>query len=305
MRICMDWRSVKFDWNRARAFLVTAEEGSLSAASRALGMTQPTIGRQVSALEEELGVTLFERVGHGLVLTPSGMELVEHVRSMGEAASRVSLAATGNSQSIEGSVCISASEVDAAFRLPAIVAKLRRLEPGIDVEIVATNAESDLRRREADIAIRSYRPTQSHLIAKQIGTIGGGIFATPAYLDSLGNPQTPEQLAKADFVGFNRSGELIEAMKLFKITLTQKNFPIISQNHLIQWEHVKQGLGIGVMTIDIAAREPKVVRVLPQFPALPVPVWLVAHREIHTSRRVRFVFDLLAAELGMSGSNPP
>src|SRR6056297_2910935 len=106
----MDWRSVGFDWNRARAFLVTAEEGSLSRAARALGMTQPTLGRQVSALEHELGVALFERVGRGLELTPSGLELVEHVRRMGEAATRVSLTASGQSQSIEGTVCITATE---------------------------------------------------------------------------------------------------------------------------------------------------------------------------------------------------
>lgn len=293
----MDWRSVRFDWNRARAFLVTVEEGSLSAAARALGLTQSTLGRQVSALEEELGTVLFERVGRGLTLTPSGLELVEHVRAMGEAASLVSLSATGKSQSIEGSVCISASEVDAAFRLPQIVAKIRQREPGIEIEIVATNAESDLRRREADIAIRNYRPTQPNLIAKKVGDIRGRIFATPDYLQSIGNPQTPEEFSHAQFIGFNRSGELIEAMKLFGLNLTQKNYPVISANQLIQWEHVKQGLGIGILTEDLGDKEPKVQRVLPDIPPLIVPVWLVAHRELHTSRRVRFVFDLMAMEL--------
>ncbi|MCH7911226.1 MAG: LysR family transcriptional regulator, partial [Candidatus Hydrogenedentes bacterium] len=114
----MDWRSVKFDWNRARAFLVTAEEGSLSAAARALGMAQPTLGRQVDALEQELGVVLFQRVGRGLALTPSGLELLEHVRAMGAAASRVSLTSFGQSQSIEGTICIGASEIYAAILLP-------------------------------------------------------------------------------------------------------------------------------------------------------------------------------------------
>ena len=93
----MDWRSVKFDWNRARAFLVTAEEGSLAAAARALDMTQPTLGRQVAALEREIGVDLFSRRGRGLELTPSGMKLVEHVRTMGDAANQFSLSATGKS----------------------------------------------------------------------------------------------------------------------------------------------------------------------------------------------------------------
>ena len=103
----MVWRNINFDWNRARAFLVTAEEGSLSAAARALGLAQPTLGRQVDALEEELGVTLFERFGRGLQLTPAGHELVTHARAMGEAASRLSMAAYGQSGEIEGTVSIS------------------------------------------------------------------------------------------------------------------------------------------------------------------------------------------------------
>jgi DNA-binding transcriptional LysR family regulator len=302
----MDWRSVNFDWNRARAFLVTAEEGSLSAAARALGMAQPTLGRQVAALEQELGVALFERVGRGLTLTPSGLELMDHVRAMGEAAARMSLSASGKAQAIEGTVSISASEVDAAFRLPLIIRKLREIAPGIDVEIVATNAESDLRRREADIAIRNYRPTQPNLVARKIRDIEGRIYATPGYLGSIGNPVSPQDYAQADFIGFNRSGELIAAMSRFGLTLTQQNFPVVSQSHLVQWSHVRQGLGIGVMAADIADAEPEVVAVLPDAAPIMVPVWLVTHREVHTSRRVRLVFDLMARELarpyGSSGA---
>ncbi|WP_244577824.1 LysR family transcriptional regulator [Hoeflea halophila] len=288
---------MNFDWNRARAFLVTAEEGSLSAAARALGMAQPTLGRQVAALEQELGVALFERVGRGLTLTPGGLELMDHVRAMGEAAARMSLSASGRTQAIEGTVSISASEVDAAFRMPAILARLRQEAPGIDVELVATNSESDLRRREADIAIRNYRPTQPNLVGRRIRDLEGRIYASPAYLDSISNPETPEAVSKAHFIGFNRSGEFITAMARFGLTLTQRNFPLVSESHLVQWNHVKQGLGIGVMAADIGDAEPGVVRVLPDAEALVVPVWLVTHREVHTSRRVRLVYDLMAEEL--------
>ena len=293
----MDWRSVNFDWNRARAFLVTAEEGSLSAAARALGMAQPTLGRQVTALEQELGVVLFERVGRGLTLTPSGLELMDHVRGMGDAAARMSLAASGKAQAIEGTVSISASEVDAAYRLPPIIAGLRQAAPGIDVEIVATNAESDLRRREADIAIRNYRPTQPNLVARKIRDLEGRIYATPGYLQGIGNPSTPEAVSAADFIGFNRSGEFIAAMTRFGLTLTQKNFPVVSESHLVQWHHVRQGLGIGIMPSDIGDTDPDVVQVLPGLDPIVVPVWLVTHREVHTSRRVRLVFDLMAKML--------
>ncbi|GAB5470911.1 MAG: LysR family transcriptional regulator [Rhodospirillales bacterium] len=298
MHIRMDWRSVKFDWNRARAFLVTAEEGSLSAAARALDMAQPTLGRQVSALEDELGVVLFERAGRGLELTPSGLELVEHVRSMGEAASRVSLTASGQSQSIEGSVCITASEATAAYLLPAIVARLRQAEPGILVEILATNSISDLRRREADIAVRSARPTDPDLIARKLKDETARLFAAEAYIQRFGGFQAAEDLARAQFIGFHENDRYLEGLNGLGLTLTARNFPIQTASHLVHWELVKQGLGIGLMLTTVGDAETSVRRAADWLPPFEIPVWLVAHRALNTSRRIRLVFDWLVEELG-------
>ena len=297
MHFRMDWRSVKFDWNRARAFLVTAEEGSLSAAARALGMAQPTLGRQVDALEEELGVVLFERVGRGLTLTPSGLELLDHVRAMGDAANRVSLSAAGQSQSIEGTVCITASETYAAILLPPIIAKLRRAEPGIDIEIVTSNKASDLRRREADIAIRNFRPTEPDLVAKKIRDVPARLYAAPAYLERIGIPKVPYDLRHADFISIDNSGMLLKGLNALGLNLAQRNFPIFTENYLVMWELVKHGLGIGVLDGNIGDAEPLVRRALPELEPLMFPIWLVAHREVNTSRRIRVVFDLLAEEL--------
>lgn len=297
MHIRMDWKSVKFDWNRARAFLVTAEEGSLSAAARALGMTQPTLGRQVSALEEELSVVLFERVGLGLELTPTGLDLLEHVRSMGEAASRVSLTASGQSQNIEGTVCISASEVFSVFLLPPIIAKLHKLEPKISIEIIATNETSDLRKREADIALRNFRPTQPELIAKKIKDVSARLYATPNYLNSINNPTSVDDLEQASFISFDNTGMLMNELNKRGMNLTKKNFSLLSENYLVHWELVKQGLGIGIMPEEIADADPLVQQVLPKLEAITFPIWLTTHRELNTSRRVRMVFDLLANEL--------
>jgi DNA-binding transcriptional LysR family regulator len=293
----MDWRSVKFDWNRARAFLVTAEEGSLSAAARALGMAQPTLGRQVNALEDELGVVLFERVGRGLTLTPSGLELLDHVRAMGNAANRISLSAAGQSQSIEGTICISASEIYAAFLLPPIIIKLRELEPGIDVEIVASHATSDLRRREADIAIRNFRPTEPDLVAKKIRDVPARLYATPNYIERIGSPRLPVDLGQADFISIDSAGALRNGLNAIGFNLTRQNFPIMTENYLVMWELVKHGLGIGILDGNIGDAEPLVERVLPDLDPLMFPIWLVAHRELNTSRRIRVVFDLLATEL--------
>ena len=293
----MDWKSVKFDWNRARAFLVTAEEGSLSAAARALGMTQPTLGRQVTALEQELGVVLFNRVGTGLVLTPGGLELLDQARIMGDAANRMSLSASGQSKEIEGSICISASEIDATFRLPAIIAKLRKMAPGIEVEIVASNTPSDLGRREADIAIRNFRPTQPELIAKKIKDIPAQLYATPEYLKSIGMPTTIADLNQANFISFDSTDRLLKALNERGLNLSKKNFRLISENYIVHWELVKKGLGIGIMPADIGDAEPLVQPVLEGFKLLTFPMWLTAHSELKTSRRVRMVFDLLATEL--------
>ena len=291
----MDWRSLKFDWNRARAFLVTAEEGSLSAAARSLGMTQPTLGRQVTALEQELGVSLFERVGRGLTLTAAGAGLLEHVRAMGQAASHVSLTASGQSQSIEGTITITASELIAAFLLPAPLARLRALHPGITVKLVASNQVHDLRRREADIAIRSGRPTDPALIATRLRDTPGNLYATPAYLKSIGRPTTIADLRRAHFIGFGDDDRFLSGLNALGFQLTEKNFPLHATAHMVLWELVKSGLGIGSVIEEVGDVEPLVERVLPKMAPIPVQAWLVAHREVHTSRRVRTVFDLLAA----------
>jgi DNA-binding transcriptional LysR family regulator len=296
----MDWRSIKFDWNKARAFLVTAEEGSLSAAARALGMAQPTLGRQVDGLEQELGIVLFERVGRGLTLTPSGLELLDHVRDMGEAAGRVSLTALGQSQALEGTICISASETYAAVLLPPIIAKLRIMEPGIQVEIVVANHASDLRRREADIAIRNFRPTEPDLIAKKIGDADAILYATPGYIGKIGNPTKPYDLRHADFVNMDHGGMMLKGLNTLGLGLTEANFPLLTESYLVMWELVRQGAAIGVLDAHIGDADPIVRRVLPDLEPLVFPIWLVAHRELSTSRRIRRVYDFLADELRRS-----
>jgi DNA-binding transcriptional LysR family regulator len=300
MRLRMDWRSIRFDWNRARAFLVAAEEGSFSAAGRALSIAQPTIGRQVAALEEELGVALFERIGNVLTLTSSGLDVMDHLRSMGDAATRVSLTAAGKSLSVDGTVCITASELIAAHILPPIIGRMRRTHPGIEIEIIASNNARDLRRREADIAVRNFTPTQPDLMAKKIADRNARLYATPAYLKRIGHPSSPAGLSHAEFFGFDRTELMIKGLRALGVELSPKNFPIITDNHLVQWELAKQGVGICIVMDEVGDAEPRVRRVLPKLPPIAVPVWLATHRELHTSRRIRVVFDLLADELSRS-----
>jgi DNA-binding transcriptional LysR family regulator len=216
---------------------------------------------------------------------------------MGDAANRVSLAAAGQSQSIEGSICIAASEVHAALLLPPVVARLRATHPGIHIEIVASSKPSDLRRREADIAIRSFAPTEPDLIARKIRDIPARLYATPGYLESIGNPQLPYDLRHADFISIDSSGMFLKGLNAMGLGLTEANFPILTENYLVMWEYVKRGIAIGIQDGNIGDAEPSVRRVLPNLEPLLFPLWLVAHRELNTSRRVRVVFDILAEEL--------
>ena len=288
----------EFDWNRARAFWQTAEQGSFSAAARVLGTTQPTIGRQVAALEDELGVVLFERVGNGLELTSAGLDLVEHVRAMGEAANHIALVAAGQADAIDGTVCLTASELIAAYLLPPVIAGLRREHPGIELEIVASNSVRDLLRREADIAIRNVAPTHPDLVARSLGERRARPYASREYLSRIGNPRTPAALAEVgEFFGFDRSDMMLEVLRADGLPLTPASFPIVTSNHLVQWELAKRGAGICFVMEEVGDATPGMVRVLPELKPLPVPIWLVSHRELRTSRRIRLVFDALADAL--------
>jgi DNA-binding transcriptional LysR family regulator len=290
----MNWQAVAFDWNHARAFLVTAEEGTLSAAARALGLSQPTLGRQVAALEESLGVLLFERVGKSLSLTQTGRDLLAHVRLMGQGATGISLAASGHSDAIEGKVSVTAFDGAATYLLPRVLERLQTSAPGLQVDLLASNLVQDIQRREADIALRHVRPEQPDLIAKRLPDFAASLYASTAWLNRHGRPRTGQDLKNAPLIGYTSPGNMFADLQARGVPVTERNVRFATDSTVVAWEMIKQGLGIGVNMREVAAVTPGVEAVLPDFPPIPVPIWIVTHRELHTSRRIRLVFDLLA-----------
>lgn len=293
----INWRTIQFDWNHAMAFLVTAEEGSLSAAGRALGIAQPTVGRQIAALEQELNVVLFNRVGKQLVLTQIGLEVVAYVRQMSEAASRFSLAVNGQSQELAGEVCISATDSFAALGLPPIIKKIRARYPRINIKVIASNELSNLGQGEADIAIRNIQPTQPDLIAKKMGNVAARLYGASEYLNKLGRPITLATLNNAEFAWFERSDESIIPLCSLGLSIKPDNITVVSDNHLVQWENIKLGIALGMMIEAVGDNEPLVERVLPNDKVLLFPVWLVANQQLRSSKRIRAVFDVLTETL--------
>lgn len=200
-------------------------------------------------------------------------------------------------RSYEGQVCITASDGMSSYHLPRVLERLREMAPEIEVEILASNAIQDLRRREADIAIRHIRPEQPELIARLIRVTTAHLVASPTHLEQHGRPTGASDLSDASFIGFENPDRMISFLNTFGLALTRSNVKLVTNSGIAVWEMVKQGLGIGVMTRDLAAVTAGVEIILPDLVSIEVPIWLTTHRELHTSRRIRLVFDLLADAL--------
>lgn len=287
----------EFDWNLIKSFVAVAETGSLSAAARRLAASQPTLGRHIAELELALGVTLFRRGRRGYELTEAGSTLYERGRAVSEQANAFSLLALGSVEAIEGTVRIAASEVVAAFVLPEMMAQLGEEEPGIEVEIVASNQVENLLRRDADIAIRMVRPAQNELVARKVSDIPLCLCAAKSYLDRRGRPEKPGDLADHALVGFDRSDEIIRGFTAFGIPVGRSHFRFRTDNQIVLWEAVRTGNGIGIGQEPLADSDPGLEKLFPEVPLPNLPVWLAMHRDVRTSMRIRRVADFLHEEL--------
>ena len=217
---------------------------------------------------------------------------------MGDAANSISLAATGQSQAVTGHVLISATNGMATFYLPPILKKLRKTAPDLQIEIIASNELSDLRRREADIAIRHSRPKDETLFAKRLRDTKARLFASKEYLDEVGRPKSLADLEKLTFVGFDQPEQRLGLMASRGVNLTTANFNFSTSSVTLTLELVRQGFGIGILPIDIGADYPELENPYSAFEAISIETWLVAHRELKTNLRIRVVFDLLAKGIG-------
>ena len=243
-------------------------------------------------------MTLFERTSRALLLTQSGVELLAHFRTMGDAANAISVAATGQSEAVTGHVLISATDMMATYFLPSILKKLRITAPDLQIEIIASHEVSDLRRREADIAIRHGRPTDEALFAKRLRDTTAHLFASNKYLDEVGRPKTLADLEKLTFVGFDQPELRLGLMASRGVNLTTANFNFSTSSGTLMLEFVRQGFGIGILPVEVGAAYPELENPYSAFEPLRIETWLVAHRELKTNLRIRVVFDLLAEGIG-------
>ena len=285
-----------FDWNLAKTLLAVVDEGSLSAAARALGQTQPTVSRQIAALENSLGVSLFERTGRSVELSHSGAELLDHIRNMATGANMVALVATGQSQSVEGLVRITASELMSAHILPPILETITTQAPSLEIDVVADNGVRDLVRREADIAIRHVRPDQPNLLTRRVRDEVMRFYASSSYLQAMG-PFKTSDISSHQIISFVDADRMLDYLRPLKLGLTRANFRLSSSSQLVALEMARHGLGVIIAPDWVAEGDSIFVQVMDDVEVFTIPTWLVTHREMKTNQRIQLVFDHLVNKL--------
>ena len=286
-----------FDWSLVRAFLAVAETGSLSAAARSLRASQPTLGRQIRAMETQLGATLFHRQARGFALTETGAALVAPANAMRDAMMQITLTAAGREVKLAGTVRITASVATSLYHLPAIIADIRTREPDIAIELAPSDDSRNLLFREADIAVRMYRPEQLDLVAQHLGDIPLGIFASKSYVARRGVPTGRGDIMAHDFVGFDTNPAIIDGFRAAGLPVDRDWFKVRCDDNAAYWNLVRRGCGIGFAQISLGMDDPDVIQIDLGFPLPPLPIWLVAHEAMRQTPRVRRVWDLLATGL--------
>ena len=286
------------DWSLLQSFLAVAEGGSLSAAARATGQSQPTIGRHIKQLEEQLGLSLFRRIPRGLEPTEAALPMIDMARNMAQNAAKLSQLAAGGQMGLRGTVRITASRVLSQYTLPPVLAALRRAEPEIQIELVPSDTSENLLFREADIALRMYRPEQLDIIARHVADLPIGLYAAQTYLAQHGHPQNTDDLMQHSFVGYDRDERIIRMMHSMGFPVNRGFFGIRCDDQTVHWELVRAGCGVGGMQCQIADADPLLARILPDLELPTMPLWLAAPQALRTNPRIRRVWDFLAQALG-------
>lgn len=284
----------EFDWALVRSFVAVMDAGSLTGAARRLGAQQPTLSRHIAELEAQLGAPLFERTGRGVVPTALALQIADAARRMASGADALRLALLRGREVTTGSVRVTTSNVAATWLMPEVLAALREAEPGIQVELVASNALTNLLRREADIAVRLVRPVQTSLVARKLADMPIVAAAHASYLARAGTPRQPTDLLQHTLIGYDRDDLMLRGFAALGVTMRREDFALRTDDQVAYGRLVAAGAGIGFVAAYNLRHWPGVSPLLPMLKIPPLPCWLAVHREIRGSRVVRRVYDFLA-----------
>ncbi|MEM8728306.1 MAG: LysR family transcriptional regulator [Pseudomonadota bacterium] len=285
------------DWTLVQSFLAVAETGSLSAAAKTLGRSQPTLGRQIQTLEAALGASLFERHARGLRVSPTGISLLPHARTMRAALHSLSLAAAEQAGALAGTVRLTASLFLSHYVLPPVLAEIRAQAPEIDLELLASDDSESLHFQKADIALRMYRPDQLDLVTRHLAEIEIAAFAATSYLDRRGRPDSEQALRDHDLIGFDQNPLIRDMMRARGLEMARKDFAVRCDNQATYLALLQAGCGIGFTQVPVGRMTPGLEQLDLALGVPPLPLWIAAHEKMRMTPRIRKVWDLLVQDL--------
>jgi DNA-binding transcriptional LysR family regulator len=289
--------SISLDWSLLPAVLSVADHGSLSAAARQTGLSQPTLGRQIRAAEAALGGLLIDRPARGLSPTHLMQTLLPHLRTMQEAAEALKLQAAGQAEATTGTIRLTASQVVSGFLLPPILARFRETHPGLSVELAPSDTTQNLLFHEADIALRMYRPTQLDMVTRHLGDLPIGLYATRDYIARRGRPEGLHDILDHDLIGYDRSDLIIEGFRAAGLPVTRESFALRCDDQVTYWHLVLSGAGIGVGQRAVASQSAEVVDLFPDADLPRLPVWITAHERLRHTPKVDALWSALITGL--------
>ncbi|NQE50275.1 MULTISPECIES: LysR family transcriptional regulator [Herbaspirillum] len=285
------------NWEWYRTFLKVLETGSLSAAGREMGLTQPTVGRHIENLESALGLKLFVRSFEGFSPTDAALELQPYAAGIAASSAAMRRVASSHGRDVRGTVRLTASEIISVEVLPPILADLKHRHPGLHIELVMSNRADDLLQREADIAVRMFKPSQDALVAKRLGSIELGLHAHQRYLAAYGVPHTIDALADHALIGFDQESAYVRKVLVQFPWLSRASLAFRADSDLAQLAAIRAGIGIGICQVALAAREEALVHLLPRQFSLKMQTWVVMHEDLRSSPRCAVTFAALVAGL--------
>jgi DNA-binding transcriptional LysR family regulator len=281
-------------WDDARFFLAVHRARSLSAAGRALGVNQSTVGRRVAALEEALGARLFFQTPDGYVLAPAGERMLARAERMEDEALAIARELSGDEGKLTGTVRVTAPDAFGARVITPLLAEFVRRYPEIELELVADNRALSLSKREADLAVRVGKPSEPSLIVRRLAAFAQAIYASKRYVAERGKPRGLD-FDGHDFVDL----EPPSAREAVWVAQHARRARVVftSNATLSQLAAVQEGLGLGVLPCYLGDTDPNLVRVCPPIAAVSRELWLVLHRDLQHAARIRACAEFLVEAL--------
>ncbi|MCB5423921.1 LysR family transcriptional regulator [Altererythrobacter sp. CC-YST694] len=281
------------NWADLRYLLALARHGTLSGAAREVKAEHTTVSRRVAALEQALGTRLFERQAGGFILTPQGEQAVVHAQRVEEEVHALLRQVEAGAPSIEGKVRISAPPVFAACFIAPRLASLRQLHPRLEIELAGESTAINLFRRDADIAIRLSRPQESSTIARLVGKLAYGLYATPAYLANASD-------AEREFLAYDDSLDNVPQQKWLHSVARGRRIAFRSNDLAALHAAAAQGMGMAALPRFIGDGDERLTRIPVDAAGATRDIWLLVHPDLRRSPRIRVAFDYLAEAITAS-----